>query len=162
MPIAHVTIKTNSTEIRTRTGFWIANVWEIFSVLVGYENNMMNPRKEANPHKVESEGSTEQKDMLKNSDDSNMKSNNGKVVEPNIGTRDKGDTCVVYTDVTLSLDDVIRAGGLGARDDISSVLPVAIDSTDFEASLRDARDFEEPQGQIRRPGLGWTESVNIE
>ncbi|KAF5786027.1 hypothetical protein HanRHA438_Chr10g0447891 [Helianthus annuus] len=52
-------------------------------------------------------------------------------------------------------DDVMRAGGFGARDDISSFLPVASDSTDFEASLRDARQYEEPQKDVCRPGLGW-------
>ncbi|RZS08959.1 hypothetical protein BHM03_00040001 [Ensete ventricosum] len=85
-----------------------------------------------------------------------MDGNNGKVVEQ----KNKDDTGgVAYTDV-ISADDVIRAGGLGARDDISSFLPVAIDSTDFEASLRDARDFEEPQEEMPRPGLGWTESID--
>ncbi|KAK9128831.1 hypothetical protein Syun_017628 [Stephania yunnanensis] len=56
----------------------------------------------------------------------------------------------------------IPAGGFGARDDIGSFLPVAIDSTDFEASLRDARDYEEPQEQINRPGLGWTGAMESE
>ncbi|KAG0468277.1 hypothetical protein HPP92_017605 [Vanilla planifolia] len=41
----------------------------------------------------------------------------------------------------LTAEDVARAGGYGARDDIGSFLPVASDSTDFEASLRDAQDF---------------------
>ncbi|CAA6662142.1 unnamed protein product [Spirodela intermedia] len=54
-------------------------------------------------------------------------------------------------------DDVERAGGFGARDDIGSFLPVAMDSTDFEASLRDAREFEGPQHDVSHPGLGWTE-----
>lgn len=62
----------------------------------------------------------------------------------------------VNMEASITPDDVIRAGGFGARDDISSFLPVASDSTDFEASIRDARDYEEPQGQISRPGLGWT------
>ncbi|OIV92304.1 hypothetical protein TanjilG_10514 [Lupinus angustifolius] len=62
----------------------------------------------------------------------------------------------VNMEASITTDDVIRAGGFGARDDISSVLPVASDSTDFEASIRDARDYEEPQGQVSRPGLGWT------
>ncbi|KAL8095347.1 uncharacterized protein LOC141692709 [Apium graveolens] len=51
--------------------------------------------------------------------------------------------------------DVMRAGGFGARDDIGYFLPVASDSTDFEASLCDARDYEEPQENIGKPGLGW-------
>ncbi|XXG53103.1 hypothetical protein AAC387_Pa03g1256 [Persea americana] len=63
----------------------------------------------------------------------------------------------VNMEAALTTDDIIRAGGFGATDDISSFLPVAVDSTDFESSLRDARDFEEPQGEISRPGLGWAE-----
>jgi len=62
----------------------------------------------------------------------------------------------VNMEASITSDDVIRAGGFGARDDISSFLPVASDSTDFEASIRDARDYEEPQGKVTRPGLGWT------
>ncbi|KAI3471717.1 hypothetical protein Pfo_028367 [Paulownia fortunei] len=49
-----------------------------------------------------------------------------------------------------------RAGGFGATDDISSFLPVASDFTDFEAYLRDARDYEDLDEEISRPGLGWT------
>lgn len=33
----------------------------------------------------------------------------------------------------ITSDDVMRAGGFGARDDIGCFLPVASDSTDFEA-----------------------------
>ncbi|KAG0448186.1 hypothetical protein HPP92_027974 [Vanilla planifolia] len=62
----------------------------------------------------------------------------------------------------LTAEDVARAGGYGARDDIGSFLPVASDSTDFEASLRDAQDFEEPQAEKRRPGLGWIETKEKE
>ena len=65
----------------------------------------------------------------------------------------------VNMEAIITPDDIIRAGGFGARDDISSFLPVASDSTDFEASLRDARGYEEPQGDIYRPGLGWTETT---
>ncbi|MED6209577.1 hypothetical protein PIB30_056103 [Stylosanthes scabra] len=64
----------------------------------------------------------------------------------------------VNMEASITTDDVIRAGGFGARDDISSFLPSAIDSTDFEAAIRDARDYEEPQGEVSRPGLGWTGS----
>ncbi|KAI3980407.1 hypothetical protein MKX01_003946 [Papaver californicum] len=74
----------------------------------------------------------------------------------------------------ITTEDVIRAGGFGARDDIGSFLPVAMDSTDFEASIRDARGYEDEEeedsvinqdpattiqeqgGQSKRPGLGWT------
>ncbi|KAI4300824.1 hypothetical protein L6164_034158 [Bauhinia variegata] len=61
-------------------------------------------------------------------------------------------------EATISPDDVIRAGGFGARDDIGCFLPVASDSTDLEASILDARDYEEPQaqGEGSRPGLGWS------
>lgn len=59
-------------------------------------------------------------------------------------------------EAAISADDVLRAGGFGARDGISSVLPVASDSTDFEASLLDARGYEDPQTEIQRPGLGYT------
>uniref|UniRef100_R7W878 Uncharacterized protein n=1 Tax=Aegilops tauschii TaxID=37682 RepID=R7W878_AEGTA len=45
-------------------------------------------------------------------------------------------------EAAISADDVMHAGGLGAKDDIGSLLPTAMDSTDFEASLRDARDYE--------------------
>ncbi|PIA48331.1 hypothetical protein AQUCO_01400735v1 [Aquilegia coerulea] len=68
----------------------------------------------------------------------------------------------VNMEASITSDDVVRAGGFGARDDIGSFLPVAIDSTDFESSLRDARDYEEPQGQISRPVLGWTEIMQSE
>ncbi|XP_022766632.1 uncharacterized protein LOC111311486 [Durio zibethinus] len=64
----------------------------------------------------------------------------------------------VNMEVSITAEDVIRAGGFGARDDISSFLPVASDWTDFEASIRDARDYEEPQGDVCRPGLGWREA----
>ncbi|KAK3039627.1 hypothetical protein RJ639_027218 [Escallonia herrerae] len=63
----------------------------------------------------------------------------------------------VNMEAFITSNDVMRAGGFGARDDISSFLPVASDSTDFEASLRDARDYEGPQEDVCRPGLGWTE-----
>ncbi|XP_021724202.1 uncharacterized protein LOC110691571 [Chenopodium quinoa] len=70
--------------------------------------------------------------------------------------------CDYSTDVnmeaTINPDDVVRAGGFGARDDLSSFLPTASDSTDFEASLLDARDYEECQGEQHRPGLGWSEN----
>ncbi|XP_024017291.1 uncharacterized protein LOC21399605 [Morus notabilis] len=61
----------------------------------------------------------------------------------------------VNMEASIIADDVIRAGGFGARDDISSFLPVASDSTDFEAMILGAREYEEPQGEISRPGLGW-------
>lgn len=68
----------------------------------------------------------------------------------------------VNMEASITADDIMRAGGFGATDDINSFLPVAMDLTDFEASLRDARDYEEPQGEISRPGLGWTEDVKSE
>ncbi|XP_055801335.1 uncharacterized protein LOC129870547 isoform X1 [Solanum dulcamara] len=63
----------------------------------------------------------------------------------------------VNMEADITMDEVIRAGGLGARDDLNSVLPVAADTTDFEASIRDAWDYEGQRESITRPGLGWTE-----
>ncbi|KAK4373716.1 hypothetical protein RND71_009100 [Anisodus tanguticus] len=63
----------------------------------------------------------------------------------------------VNMEADISMDDVIRAGGLGARDDLNSVLPMAADTTDFEASIRDAWDYEGQRKSVNRPGLGWTE-----
>lgn len=64
----------------------------------------------------------------------------------------------VNMEASILAEDVMRAGGFGARDDISSFLPVASDFTDFEASIHDARIYEEPQKEVSRPGLGWMES----
>lgn len=61
----------------------------------------------------------------------------------------------VNMEASISAEDVIRAGGFGAKDDIGSFLPVASDSTDFEESIRSARDYEEAQPEVQRPGLGW-------
>ncbi|KAL9232602.1 hypothetical protein vseg_007696 [Gypsophila vaccaria] len=68
----------------------------------------------------------------------------------------------VNMEAAIDPDDVIRAGGFGARDGLSSALPMASDSTDFESSLLDMRDYEEPQGEKRRPGLGWSENKESE
>lgn len=106
----------------------------------------------------------EDKDVLKN-----FTRPAGDVAETKIADREGREICPkgtplkemdvsgdVNMEASIIPDDVIRAGGFGARDDISSFLPVASDSTDFEASIRDARDYEEPQGEASRPGLGWT------
>ncbi|CAN6346331.1 unnamed protein product [Urochloa humidicola] len=61
----------------------------------------------------------------------------------------------VNMEAAISTEDVMRAGGFGAKDDIGSLLPTAVDSTDFEASLRDARDFEGEKEAPAHPGLGW-------
>ncbi|XP_065856182.1 uncharacterized protein [Euphorbia lathyris] len=66
----------------------------------------------------------------------------------------------VNMEADIATDDVIKAGGFGARDDINSFLPGAIDSTDFEASILDARNYEEPQEDKCRHGLGWRESTD--
>lgn len=68
----------------------------------------------------------------------------------------------INMEASMSADDVLRAGGFGARDDIGSFLPVASDSTDFEATILNARDYEGPQGEISRPGLGWKEATKTE
>jgi len=61
----------------------------------------------------------------------------------------------VNMEASISAEDVIRAGGFGAKDDIGSFLPVASDSTDFEESIRSARDYEEAKPEVQRPGLGY-------
>ncbi|GAB2210125.1 hypothetical protein Droror1_Dr00015383 [Drosera rotundifolia] len=68
----------------------------------------------------------------------------------------------VNMEATITSDDLLRAGGFGARDDLNSFLPAASDLTDFEASLNDAREYEEPQRVSRRPGLGWTAKAGAE
>lgn len=62
----------------------------------------------------------------------------------------------VNMEASVTPDEVTRAGGFGATDNISSFLPVASDLTDFEANLRDAREYEDLNEEIKRPGLGWT------
>ncbi|KAF0923375.1 hypothetical protein E2562_006282 [Oryza meyeriana var. granulata] len=69
-----------------------------------------------------------------------------------VNSHESGD---VNMEAAISAEDVLRAGGFGAKDDISSLLPTAIDSTDFEASLRDARDFEGVSEKPSHPGLGY-------
>ncbi|KAK6149114.1 hypothetical protein DH2020_016639 [Rehmannia glutinosa] len=65
----------------------------------------------------------------------------------------------VNMEASVTSDEMVRAGGFGATDDISSFLPVASDFTDFEAYLRDARDYEDLNEEINRPGLGWTSEL---
>lgn len=71
------------------------------------------------------------------------------------GNANGHDVVDMNMEAAISADDVMRAGGFGAKDDIGSLLPTAMDSTDFEASLRDARDFEGEKEQPSRPGLGY-------
>ncbi|KAL6839196.1 hypothetical protein ACP4OV_030868 [Aristida adscensionis] len=73
----------------------------------------------------------------------------------NINPANGHETGDVNMEAAISTEDVVRAGGFGAKDDIGSLLPTAIDSTDFEASLRDARDFEGEKERPSHPGLGW-------
>ncbi|KAI6696822.1 hypothetical protein NL676_016941 [Syzygium grande] len=86
----------------------------------------------------------------------------GGTVGPNAIVNDPNISGEVNMEALIIPDDVIRAGGFGARDDISKFLPVASDSTDFEAALRNARDYEELQEEVCRPGLGWTEGTQRE
>ena len=116
---------------------------------------------EANKCEMKMTDSSEQDtNLLKHVMDDDHRSTKGEVMEQSPGANNEGVTGEVNMEAAITADDVMRAGGFGARDDIGSFLPVAIDSTDFEASLRDARDFEEPQGEIPRPGLGWKESMD--
>ncbi|XP_010922230.1 uncharacterized protein [Elaeis guineensis] len=124
-------------------------------------NDVINETKEGTKHEMELRDPPNQDgDAPKSTEDYDMKKANGKAMEQSVGMKNESNTGDVNMEAAITTDDVIRAGGFGARDDISSFLPVAIDSTDFEASLRDARDFEEPQEEISRPGLGWTESMD--
>lgn len=124
-------------------------------------NDVINETKDGTEHEMELKDPPNQDGgALKYTEDSDMRKVNGKAMEQGVGMENENNTGDVDMEAAITTDDVIRAGGFGARDDMSSFLPVAIDSTDFEASLRDARDFEEPQEEISRPGLGWTESMN--
>ncbi|KAH6771212.1 hypothetical protein C2S52_016015 [Perilla frutescens var. hirtella] len=60
----------------------------------------------------------------------------------------------------VTSDEMIRAGGFGATDNIICFLPVASDFTDFEKSLRDASKYEESEEKSNRPGLGWKDETN--
>lgn len=86
-------------------------------------------------------------------EESEEKSNsNEKNSENNRATGD------VEMEAEITAEDVEKAGGFGARDDIGSLLPAMIDATDLEESLRDARGFEEEEGgngEVSRPGIGW-------
>lgn len=77
-------------------------------------------------------------------------------VEEHVAPESQDTFDAVNMEASVTSDEVIRAGGFGATDDISSFLPVASDFTDFEANLRDARDYEDLEEKINRPGLGWT------
>eukprot|EP00261_Vitis_vinifera_P032535 XP_019073778.1 PREDICTED: uncharacterized protein LOC100265785 isoform X2 [Vitis vinifera] len=123
------------------------------------ENNMRNEVAESDYTKMnvqgeQNPGSSENVLQVKIVD-----SKSGENIVQGGANEDMDTSGEVNMEASITPDDVIRAGGFGARDDISSFLPVASDSTDFEASLRDARDYEEPQGDIYRPGLGWTETT---
>ncbi|XP_011075361.1 uncharacterized protein LOC105159855 [Sesamum indicum] len=80
----------------------------------------------------------------------------GKVHVKDIDNAEEHDAFeAVNMETSVTSDEMIRAGGFGATDNISSFLPVASDFTDFEAYLRDAREYEGLDEEINRPGLGW-------
>ncbi|KAK9671109.1 hypothetical protein RND81_12G007700 [Saponaria officinalis] len=85
----------------------------------------------------------------------------GKVGEQKEAPQHSEPSGEVNMEAAINPDDVIRAGGFGATDGLSSALPMASDSTDFESSLLDMRDYEEPQGEKCRPGLGWSEDKEL-
>ncbi|KAH7677181.1 hypothetical protein IHE45_07G065800 [Dioscorea alata] len=128
-----------------------------FKFSFGDKNENASKREEQNGenHKIEIKKPTKQVgDTVKY--EGEMESSKKGSIEQNANMKNSV-TGEVNMEAVIKTDDVVRAGGFGATDDIGSLLPVAVDSTDFEASLRDARDFEEPQGETLRPGLGWTE-----
>lgn len=72
----------------------------------------------------------------------------------------------VNMEASISKEDLIHAGGLGARDDLNSMLPSAVDGTDYEETLMETMDYEDSTGKeshkIAHPGLGAThEQVHI-
>ncbi|KAL8489467.1 hypothetical protein ACS0TY_025384 [Phlomoides rotata] len=81
------------------------------------------------------------------------------VVEEHVAPESQDAFESVNMEPSVTFDEVTRAGGFGATDDISSFLPVASDFTDFEANLRGARDYEDFEEKINRPGLGWTGEI---
>jgi hypothetical protein len=72
----------------------------------------------------------------------------------------------VNMEAPILKEDLFLAGGLGARDDLNSMLPSAVDGTDYEETLMETMDYEDPTGkeshEIAHPGLGATrEQVHI-
>lgn len=66
-------------------------------------------------------------------------------------------TGAYFEEAPIRTDDLIRAGGLGARDDIGQPLPSAMDATDTEEELRaleDPKDTEAGVTSSPHPGLG--------
>ncbi|KAJ0978922.1 hypothetical protein J5N97_014396 [Dioscorea zingiberensis] len=114
------------------------------------ENAFKGDEQNGGKHEIEIEEPTEQVADANSKDQMEPSIKQNANIENNV-------TGEVNMEAVIITDDVIRAGGFGTTDDIGNFLPVAIDSTDFEASLRNAQDFEEPQGETLRPGLGWTE-----
>jgi hypothetical protein len=106
------------------------------------------PETEPDVIKHQVEESNEESDEKSNSKEDNFEKN-----------RTTGD---VDMEAEFTSEEVEKAGGFGARDEIGSFLPAMIDATDFEESLRDARGFEEEEGEdggeVSRPGIGWTGS----
>ncbi|XP_059668385.1 uncharacterized protein LOC132313573 isoform X3 [Cornus florida] len=96
---------------------------------------------------------------MRDENENNVKKEVAETVRPEVDLNDDLQQHIGSVDIIQTNIGNCK-GGFGARDDISSFLPVASDSTDFEASLLDARDYEEPQEKICRPGLGWTEATN--
>lgn len=66
----------------------------------------------------------------------------------------------VEMEAPISNEDLIHAGGLGARDELDSMVPSAVDGTDYEESLMDAMEYEDKVDAnsvpVVRPGLGAT------
>ncbi|CAN4089857.1 unnamed protein product [Withania somnifera] len=112
-------------------------------------------------HSTKNEGIKSYRKMQQASEEETSEVNQGqggKTVAADVAPAPEKSHGDVNMEADISMDDVIRAGGLGARDDLNSVLPVAADTTDFEVSIRDAWDYERWQREsISRPGLGWTE-----
>ena len=61
-----------------------------------------------------------------------------------------GTTAVVQVDMSapITADDLARAGGLGAKDDMGHALPVAVDATDFEEELMGLEGASDAKGKV--------------
>lgn len=79
------------------------------------------------------------------------------IVQEEIRPQKEGSHLDIDMEAPITVDQINQSDGLGAMDDITGFLPAAIDSSDFDSLLRNAREFEGLPGEVSRPGLGWEE-----
>ncbi|CAA7400066.1 unnamed protein product [Spirodela intermedia] len=78
-------------------------------------------------------------------------------MEIEISPQKEGCHLDIDMEAPITVDQIKQSDGLGAMDDITGFLPAAIDSSDYESVLRNAREFEGLPTEISRAGLGWEE-----